>query len=143
MDSSSIIEKTVAFALEKKKTGNCCSVSVAAALQKTFGNVISEELLNSMVIGLGGGMGFSQEGSCGCISGGTVAMGLYFQEDTKAMRSIAKEFTKDFQQHMGSIVCKHIVTETGEKRCLECVATATKKAAELMIKAGKLPSTEN
>lgn len=139
METKSIVDRAVLQAKEYKTQGKGCSVSVALTLRDVFGGEISESMLHSMVLGLSGGMGFTQEGVCGSLSGASVSMGMHFQDDHRTLRKLSKELTKDFQGAMGNIVCKHILNENGEKRCMECVESATRKATELMLEAGKVP----
>lgn len=142
METESIIDKVALQAKEYKTQGNGCSVSVALALRDIFGGEVPQETLYSMVLGLGGGMGFTQEGVCGALSGASVAMGMYFQNDHKTARKLSKELTKDFQNAMGNIICKHILTGNGEKRCMECVETAARRATELLLQAGTVPANQ-
>lgn len=66
-------------------------------------------------------------------------MGMHFQDDhTEHQKASAKSDQRLSRSH-GNIVCKHILNENGEKRCMECVESATRKATELMLEAGKVP----
>ena len=109
--------------------GYNCAQSVICAFSEELG--VDKATLFRITEGLGLGMGCTK-GVCGALSAAVAAIGLKSSSanldfpNTKASTyAIAKDFTEEFENRTGSIICKElkgIDTGTPLCPCPECIA---------------------
>lgn len=89
------------------KSGLNCSQSVAIAFCDESG--IDKELVKSLTLGFGGGMGRMRE-VCGAVSGMVFVIGAVYRNDDKAkMYERVQAVSNEFRKQNGSIVCKELL----------------------------------
>ncbi|MFX0043756.1 MAG: C-GCAxxG-C-C family protein [Candidatus Hodarchaeota archaeon] len=124
-----------------------CAQSILSSYATQYG--LDKDKALRIATGFGGGMGRLQN-TCGAVSGAFMVIGLRYgmgiNDDTEAREKtyqVIREFSNQFQEIFGSIVCKELLdcdinTPEGkdcydrndffEKKCLQYV----KKAAEIL-----------
>ena len=109
--------------------GYNCAQSVACAFCEDLG--LDEELIFKLNEGFGAGFGGGKS-ACGALSGAIMLAGLktssgnlFAPDSKKATYKVAAQFTEDFKQKAGSIICeeiKGINNGTPLISCAQCIS---------------------
>lgn len=80
-----------------------------------------------------GGIGRSyNEGTCGALSAGIMALGIYLPDENEKTIALSKELFDHFKQENGTVICGNIVQKHGFSRCTGCCLCYGNKVAELL-----------
>ncbi len=118
---------------ELRNKNYSCSQATLIGINRVFESDFSEEQLNAVSVGFRGGIGRTyNEGTCGALSGGTIALGILLPNDRATF--LTKELFNFFKQERGTVICGNMVKKTGFDNCTECCLCVGKKVAELLQK---------
>ena len=116
MDREETLERVRELAYQYESRYRGCTQSSLAALQEVFD--IRDDAVFRSASGLAGGVGLSNRGSCGALSGGSMAIGMLFGRererfDDPEMRRkrayrLCKVLADRFVEEYGSVVCGDI-----------------------------------
>ena len=110
-----------------------CSQATLLGLNKVFGSNFSDEQLKAVSVGFLGGIGRTfNEGTCGALSGGTIALGIFLPN--KRATTLTKDLFNHFKKDRGTVICGNMVKKTGFHNCTECCLIVGTKVSELLIK---------
>ncbi|MDE6558701.1 MAG: C-GCAxxG-C-C family protein [Muribaculaceae bacterium] len=88
--------------------------------------------LSAIASGLRGGIGGTRdEGTCGALTAGVVALGLMMPDDNMKTTKLSRQLYEDFKNHFGTVICGNMTRQTGTAKCTECCVCAARKVAEL------------
>ena len=112
-------------AAQHHDAGYNCSQSLVIAFCDELG--LSQEMAARVAAGFGGGM--RHGGTCGCVTGALMVLGLKYgqvgasdQETKKKAYALVQEFQKRFAQKHGSIVCKELLGHNiGTEEGMQCI----------------------
>lgn len=111
---------------------SCSQATLVGIFRGLERSELPESLLKSAVVTLRGGIGRTcNEGSCGALTAGAVALGLLFPEDGEKATKLTTELFKNFKEKFGSAMCGAITNENGKKRCTECCLHVGCKVEEM------------
>lgn len=83
--------------------------------------------------GFRGGIGRSyNEGSCGALSAGIMALGMFLPKENEKTIALSKELFDHFKKEYGTVICGNIVQRHGFSRCTGCCFHIGDKVAELL-----------
>jgi C_GCAxxG_C_C family probable redox protein len=138
-------------ALSKFKEDFSCAQSIFSTYAPYYGLDLDSAIKIST--GFGGGMARSGR-TCGAVTGAYMVLGLKYgmglSKDTEAKEKtyqIISEFSRQFQENNGSLMCKEILgcdintpegldyfnqQELLEKKCIQCVKNAAEILEELL-----------
>lgn len=128
LDSSKIEEKIT----ELRETYSC---SQSTLMGLCIDSKYSQEDLAKLASGFSGGIGGTfDEGSCGAVTGATMALGLLEDNEDK-IKADTRELFNVFKDKYGSVTCGSI-SKNGEDKspCVECCVFAGKKVCDLLNK---------
>jgi C_GCAxxG_C_C family probable redox protein len=154
-------------AFEYEKRYGSCSQAVVAAIQDVFGEIGNDTV--KAAYPLAGGSGLSNEGTCGALAGGMLAIGYYFGRPKDRMGDgryvgayeIAKDLYDRFVVEYGSPLCKRVqesimgrsfdLWNDGEysqfeecgahvDKCPGVAGNAARWTAEILLENGIIPS---
>ena len=94
------------IALKEKLAGgaNCCQcVFIAFADRFDY----AEEEFDRIAAGFGGGMFHGD--TCGAVTGGIMALGVAFGDDSPKMHETVKRFQREFTARFGSTYCRELM----------------------------------
>lgn len=87
--------------------GDTCAEAVLRAFA---GEREEAEALLALARPFGGGMGRLRL-TCGCVSGGVMAIGLFFPECKKSeLYALVQEYARRFTERNGSVICLELLT---------------------------------
>lgn len=118
-------------------SGKNCAQAVALAFSDLL--ELPEETVMAATLPLSGGLGRLKE-TCGCVSGGAVALGLLFSERSKGeIYALVREFGGKFRERNGSLNCGELLSrsaEGGPKKppCAELVYGAAEIVEDIRIR---------
>ncbi|MDH7509156.1 MAG: C-GCAxxG-C-C family protein [Methanomassiliicoccales archaeon] len=111
-----LLQRASELAFEYEKENRGCAQAVLAALQDVFG--VRDDIVFKSASGLSGGAGLTTLGSCGALSGGVMAIGMFFGRERSEFKDpqrkrmvayrLAKELCIRFEQKYGSVICGEI-----------------------------------
>lgn len=132
MDLLKEIEKTISRLRQRNYS---CSQATLLGICQTLGSRLSEEELLALSAGFRGGIGRSyNEGTCGALSAGIMAIGMYFPGEDERTIAQAKELFDHFRQRQGTVICGNIVQKYGFTRCTGCCLCVGVKVGELLMR---------
>ena len=103
----------------------CAQATLLGIARGTGASMPDEKTLMAITAGLRGGIGRTyNEGTCGALTGATVALGLLFPDDEEKAIALSNELFKGFSQEFGTVICGKITNEYCLKRCTECCIKA-------------------
>lgn len=126
---SSKVEKKIE---ELRETKSCSQSTLMGLCEDTE---YSQDDLSKIASGFSGGIGGTfAEGSCGAVTGATLAIGL-LEEDEDKIKAYTKEMFEAFKDKYTSVRCD-IISKNGEDKtpCTECCVFAGKKVCDLINK---------
>ena len=116
MESEDIREKAYRLAFEYEAKYRGCTQSVLAALQDVFD--MRDDGVFRSASGLAGGVGLSNKGSCGALTGGAMAISMLFGRERKDFNDpegkrrvayrLCQQLVDRFVEEYGSVVCGDI-----------------------------------
>lgn len=116
MEKDEILDRVYRLAFDYEKECRGCAQSVLAALQDVFD--IKDDATFRSASGLSGGIGLTTLGTCGALTGGSMALGMLFgrkrenfkDEERKRMVAyrLCKQLAERFVEEYGSVVCREI-----------------------------------
>lgn len=114
----SVPEKAYKLAFKYEAEFGSCPQAVLRAISEVF-NLKDMNMVIKSAHALAGGLGLSGNGTCGALSGGTMALGYFFGrslEDMGKGRFLksylkAKELHDRFVEEFGSCICKDVQTK--------------------------------
>lgn len=123
-------------ATQKLASGYNCAQAIVCTYCKELG--ISEAEAYRMAEAFGSGMAI--QSTCGALTGALMLVGLKNSggEDqlgkTKGSTyKVAKSITQDFEEKVGSLICKEIKSKPVKCSCAECVAHACEIVEEKLL----------
>ncbi|MDE6811854.1 MAG: C-GCAxxG-C-C family protein [Muribaculaceae bacterium] len=110
-----------------------CSHSTLLGLAECYDAELPDQrILSGIVAGLRGGIGGTRdEGTCGALTAGVVALGLMFPHDNLKVTKLSRQLYEDFKNRFGTVICGKMTEKTGTARCTDCCLCAARKVAEL------------
>lgn len=110
-----------------------CSQATLLGICKALGSSLTEQQIMALAAGFRGGIGRSyNEGTCGALSAGIMALGMYRPDENEKTIALAKELFDHFKQENGTVICGNIVQQHGFSRCTGCCLCIGNKVAELL-----------
>lgn len=110
-----------------------CSQATLLGICKALGSSLTEQQIMAFSAGFRGGIGRSyNEGTCGALSAGIMALGMYLPDENEKTIALAKELFDHFKQENGTVICGNIVQQHGFSRCTGCCLCIGNKVAELL-----------
>lgn len=110
-----------------------CSQATFAGICRAAGCSRSDEELLALSAGFRGGTGCSyNEGSCGALMAGVMALGMFLPEDNAKAVTLSKELFEHFKERYGTVICGNIVYRNGFASCTGCCLYVGRKVAELL-----------
>lgn len=117
----------------RKSAGASCSEATLLGIFDNLESPLGEDALKAVAAGFRGGIGGTHdEGTCGALSAGVIALGLLYPNDGKAAAAASKELYNHFKQQQGAVACARIMGSNGKKNCLGCCLCAGDKVAEIV-----------
>ena len=107
-----------------------CAEAVVAAIKNKFRPDLPVGVVG-LAAGFGGGSGTGC--ICGAVSGGTMALGLVLQDDTRSVKKLTRSLHKWFKEEYGATCCK-VILETRGKVCPTLTGRVAGKVAEMLGK---------
>lgn len=124
------VEQEIIDLREKKYS---CSQATLLGLSRVFGSKFNEKDLLAISAGFRGGIGRTfNEGTCGALSVGVIALGIYLPDDNEKATALSKELFDHFKNEQGTVICGNIVGEHGFDRCTGCCLCVGDKVVELL-----------
>ena len=121
-----------------------CSQATLLGLSRVLGSKFNEKELKAISAGFRGGIGRTfNEGTCGALSVGVVALGIYLPDDNEKTASLSKELFDHFKSEQRTVICGNIVGEHGFDRCTGCCLCVGDKVVELLEREKVDFSTQN
>lgn len=125
--------------------GYDCAQSVLLAFEEFFPSV-HRPFLIKISEGLGGGMG-GRIATCGAVSGGAMALSLYFsngQPKSRTTYPLSAELSRGFFHNIGSLTCSAIKGTNPTNKvlapCPECINTAVRLTLSILRAQSTTPS---
>lgn len=110
-----------------------CSQATFLGICKTLGCELTEEQLMAVSAGFAGGIGRTfNEGTCGALTVGTVALGMYLKGENEKSIALSKELFDHFMQQEGTVICGNITQKHGFSRCTGCCVCIGEKVTEIL-----------
>ncbi|MEM1585935.1 MAG: C-GCAxxG-C-C family protein [Candidatus Bathyarchaeia archaeon] len=114
----SAAERAYNLAFKYEAEYGSCPQAVLRAIYEVF-NLKGTEIVIKSAHALAGGLGLSGNGTCGALSGGVLALGIFFgrrledMDKGRFMKSHikAKELYDKFVREFGSCICKDVQTK--------------------------------
>lgn len=119
-----------------------CSQATLLGICKALGSSLTEQQIMALSAGFRGGIGRSyNEGTCGALSVGVMALGMYLPDKNEKTIALSKELFDHFKQANGTVICGNIVQRHGFSRCTGCCLCIGNKVAELLQREKALADT--
>lgn len=110
-----------------------CSQATMLGICRALGSSLTEEQIMALSAGFRGGIGRSyNEGTCGALSAGIMALGMFLPEENEKTIALSKELFDHFKKEYGTVICGNIVQKHGFSRCTGCCFHIGDKVAELL-----------
>lgn len=110
-----------------------CSQATFLGICKTFGSDLTEEQLMAISAGFAGGIGRTfNEGTCGALVSGAIALGMYLPGESEKTIAFSKELFDHFKQQEGTVICGNITQKHGFTRCTGCCVCIGEKVTEIL-----------
>lgn len=120
---------------ELRHSNYSCSQATFLGICKAFNCVFTEEQLMALSAGFRGGIGRSyNEGTCGALSAGTMALGVFLPAQDEKAVALSKELFEYFKRKQGTVICGNIVQKHGFTKCTGCCLCVGKKVTELLLR---------
>lgn len=127
------IRKTRVEITRLREQNYSCSQATMLGICRALGNYLTEQQIMAFSAGFRGGIGRSyNEGTCGALSAGIMALGMYLPDENEKTIALAKELFDHFKQENGTVICGNIVQQHGFSRCTGCCLCIGNKVAELL-----------
>lgn len=128
-----LIKKATEIISKLREDGYSCSQATFLGLCQALGSELTEKQLKALSAGFRGGIGKTYEnGTCGALSAGVMALGLYTPDDNDKGIALAGELFKHFKDTYGTVKCGDIVGEFQFTRCTGCCLCIAQKVVELL-----------
>lgn len=112
-----------------------CSQATFIGVCRAAGCSRSEEDLLALSAGFRGGTGCSyNEGSCGALMAGVMALGMLLPEDNAKAVALSKELFEHFKERYGTVICGNIVYHNGFAACTDCCLCVGRKVIGLLCR---------
>ncbi|UQZ88453.1 hypothetical protein C4J81_04230 [Deltaproteobacteria bacterium Smac51] len=113
------IEREIKFLRETKHS---CSQATFVGICKALGNNLPVQTLLALSSGFAGGIGKTfDDGTCGALVGGVMALGHYHPGQNDETVTLAKDLFERFKVQEGTVVCKDILARyNGFSHCTDC-----------------------
>ena len=112
-----------------------CSQATFLGICKSFGSNLTNEQLMALSVGFRGGIGRSyNEGTCGALSAGIMALGIYLPTQSEKALALSKELFDHFKKEQGTVICGNIVQKYGFTKCTGCCLCIGCKVTELLLR---------
>lgn len=119
-------------ALREKKYS--CSQATFLGICKTFGGSLTEDQRMALSAGFAGGIGRTyNDGTCGALAAGIMAVGFYLPGQTEQAITVAKKLFEQFKKREGTVICKDILQKySGFAHCTDCCLNVGHDVAALL-----------
>lgn len=124
------IKDTIA---QLRADGYSCSQATLLGICKVLGSDLTDAQLKALTSGLRGGVGRTfGDGTCGALTAGSMALGLYTAYDDEKAVTLSKELFDHFKKEYGTVKCGDIVSEFKFTKCTGCCLCIGEKVAEIL-----------
>lgn len=131
--NDNLIKKANEAITQLRNEGYSCSQATFLGLCRALGSELTEKQLKTLSAGFRGGIGKTYEdGTCGALSAGIMALGLYTPDDNDKGIALAGELFKHFKDTYGTVKCGDIVGQYQFTRCTGCCLCIGEKVVELL-----------
>lgn len=128
-----LIKKANEAITQLRNEGYSCSQATFLGLCRALGSELTEKQLKALSAGFRGGIGKTYEdGTCGALTAGIMALGLYTPDDNDKGIALAGELFKHFKDTYGTVKCGDIVGQYQFTRCTGCCLCMGEKVVELL-----------
>ncbi|MDO5537793.1 MAG: C-GCAxxG-C-C family protein [Desulfovibrionaceae bacterium] len=126
--------KIEAAILDLRRKRHSCSQATFAGICRALGGSLEDEQLLAFSAGFAGGIGKTYgDGTCGALTGGVMAAGLYLPGRTEEAVSAARELFERFKKREGTVVCGELLKKYGGfSNCTNCCVQVGRDAAALL-----------
>lgn len=132
-DMKSLKKKVADKIREYRNQKYTCSQATFLGICKTLGSDLTEEQLMDISAGFAGGIGRTfNEGTCGALTVGTIALGMYLPGESEKSIALSKELFEHFKKQEGTVICGNITQKHGFTRCTGCCVCIGEKVAEIL-----------
>lgn len=130
-----LIDKTEEEIRRLRAQNYSCSQATFLGICSVFGSRLTRQQQMDLAAGFRGGIGRSyNEGTCGALSAGIMALGCCLPEENEKAIALSKEMFDHFKRKHGTVICGNIVQKYCYSRCTCCCLCAGTKAAELLAR---------
>ncbi len=132
-ERNDMMEKVRVEIIRLREQNYSCSQATLLGICRTLGSNLPEQQIMAFSAGFRGGIGRSyNEGTCGALSAGIMALGIYLPDENEKTIALSKELFDHFKQENGTVICGNIVQKHGFSRCTGCCLCIGNKVAELL-----------
>lgn len=112
-----------------------CSQATFIGICQTVGCNWANNDLMALSAGFRGGIGCSyNEGSCGALTAGIMALGMFLPKDNAKAIALSGELFNHFKKRYGTVICGNIVYRHGLAKCTDCCLCIGEKVVELLYR---------
>lgn len=113
------IEREIRLLREAKHS---CSQATFVGICKALGSGLPEETLLALSSGFAGGIGKTfDDGTCGALVGGVMALGCYHPSQNDESVALANNLFERFKTQENTVICKDILKRyNGFSHCTDC-----------------------
>ena len=130
---SELTRKANEIITKLREEGYSCSQATFLGLCRALGSELTDKQLKALSAGFRGGIGKTYEdGTCGALTAGVMALGMYTPDDNDKGIALAGELFKHFKDTYGTVKCGDIVEQFQFTRCTGCCLCIAQKAVELL-----------
>ena len=130
---SELTRKTNEIITKLREEGYSCSQATFLGLCRALGSELTDKQLKALSAGFRGGIGKTYEdGTCGALTAGVMALGMYTPDDNDKGIALASELFHHFKDTYGTVKCGDIVGQFQFTRCTGCCLCIARKAVELL-----------
>lgn len=131
--NDTLIKKANEAITKLREEGYSCSQATLIGISRVLGSELTENQLKAMSAGFRGGIGKTYEdGTCGALTAGVMALGLYTLNDNDKGMTLAGELFKHFKNTYGTVKCGDIVGKFKFTKCTGCCLCMGEKVVELL-----------
>lgn len=112
-----------------------CSQATFLGICSVFNSQLTIKQQLSISSGFRGGIGRSyNEGTCGALSAGVMALGCCLPQENEKAIALSKELFDYFKKEYDTVICGNIVQKYYYSRCTCCCTCVGTKVAELLAR---------
>lgn len=126
-------KKQVAKDIKELREEKNCAQSTAIGICKNSDIEVDLDEINNITSSFGGGIGGTfDEGTCGAVTGCTIALG-FVEENPEKRQEIVKKVFENFKEKYGTVTCEKISNKGEDKtHCTTCCVHVGEVVSDLL-----------